>query len=195
MIAQILPAAVYDTADGATTAIATFNVRGIGASGGSMPIPGMGIGNDGEDFAAVESTVAELVGGTPDLYRFGYSYGTNLALNAPLPASGVKRTMLVSPAPTMFKALTIFSGPTFAQGLEAALDRAEGATPAGDARSFWLLYGDNDDFTGVETLRALGGTRKEEITTVEVPGCGHFYAQREDAAAAQEAIVAWISGQ
>lgn len=73
VIANYLPNAVFGTprADGAApdTAIATFNVRGVGQSGGSMPLPGFGIGNDGEDFAAVERAVADLVGGQAELYR------------------------------------------------------------------------------------------------------------------------------
>lgn len=124
----------------------------------------------------------------------GYSYGTNLALNAPLPDRGVKRTILVSPAPTLFKAMTLLSGPTFATGLDAALDRAAASRESGkDARSLWVVFGDKDDFTGAATLRALGGDKKDEIVAVEISGCGHFYARVEDGDAAEKAIAAWIS--
>jgi hypothetical protein len=60
VIAHHLPRAVYDANHPA--AIATFNVRGVGRSGGSQPWPGWGIGSDGDDFAAVERAVLDLVG-------------------------------------------------------------------------------------------------------------------------------------
>ncbi|TXT07120.1 hypothetical protein VHUM_03290 [Vanrija humicola] len=187
VVAEHVPAAVLDSSVGETALVATFNVRGVGASGGSGAWLGFGIGHDADDFAAVEAAVAGLVG-RPKLYRLGYSYGTLLALNAPRPDSGVKRTMLLSPAPTLFKALTLLSGPTFAQGLDAAL---ADTTP----RALWLVYGTADDFTGADTLRGLGGADKERIVRTEIDGCGHFYARAEDAAALKAAVDAWISDE
>ncbi|CAK9786942.1 hypothetical protein CC85DRAFT_302943 [Cutaneotrichosporon oleaginosum] len=181
VIAHHLPRAVYDA--NSCAAVATFNVRGVGLSGGSQPWPGWGIGADADDFAAVERAVLDLVGDVA-VYRLGYSYGTLLALNAP---RGVKRLMLLSPAPTLFKAMTALRGPTFQQGLEAALDAAP------DAHSLWAVYGTADEFTGVATLRQLGGRRTDLIRKVEIEGCGHFYARTEDARALRAAIAEWIA--
>jgi len=61
--------AIFASSAARTTAYATFNVRGVGQSGGSMPWPGCGIGHDGADFAEVEKSVLELVGGDAELYR------------------------------------------------------------------------------------------------------------------------------
>lgn len=96
--------------------------------------------------------------------------------------------MLLSPAPTLFKALTLLSGPTFAQGLEAALGDT---TP----RSLWLVYGTADDFTGADTLRQLGGDEKERIVRTEIDGCGHFYARAQDARQLTTAVDSWISDE
>lgn len=108
----------------------------------------------------------------------GYSYGTIPALNAPInhPISGV---MLVSPAPTLFKALTALGGPTFQQGLDATLAQT----------SVSCVFGTSDDFTGASTLRALGG---DKVRKVEVEGAGHFYNRREDGEQLQAAIKEWV---
>lgn len=87
--------------------------------------------------------------------------------------------LLVSPAPTLFKALTALGGPTFAQGLEGALAAAPVA----------CVFGTSDDFTGAGTLRALGGDR---VRKVEIDGCGHFYTRGEDGEQLQQAIRHWI---
>lgn len=87
--------------------------------------------------------------------------------------------MLVSPAPTLFKALTALGGPTFAQGLEATLA----------ATSVVCIFGTSDDFTGAATLRALGG---DQVRKVEIEGCGHFYSRREDGEQLRQAISEWI---
>jgi pimeloyl-ACP methyl ester carboxylesterase len=116
----------------------------------------------------------------------------------------IKRTLLISPAPTLFKAMSLFSGPTFAAGLENALDRSEAAqvgteTASGQAlsgnsnSSLWLVFGDADDFTGAATLRALGGRRKDLVAMVEIPGCGHFYARDQDGVELRKAVTEWIS--
>jgi hypothetical protein len=89
--------------------------------------------------------------------------------------------------------MCVFAGPTFTAGLSSALDRAIAARAAGDSRSLWHVYGDKDDFTGAATLRVLGGERRNEITSVEVPGCGHFYTRAEDGAALRKAVGEWIS--
>lgn len=67
MISIHLPQAVCG--DNSDAAVATFNVRGVGRSGGSMPWPGCGIGHDANDFAAVEQAMLDLMGGEPDIYR------------------------------------------------------------------------------------------------------------------------------
>lgn len=90
--------------------------------------------------------------------------------------------MLVSPAPTLFKALTALGGPTFAQGLDATLA----------ATSVVCIFGTSDDFTGASTLRSLGGDRVKKI---EVEGGGHFYARREDGEQLRAAITEWINDQ
>ncbi|KAL1405511.1 hypothetical protein Q8F55_009148 [Vanrija albida] len=187
VVAQHVPDAVLEGSAGPTALVATFNVRGVGASGGSGAWLGFGIGPDADDFAAVEGALAALAP-RARVYRLGYSYGTLLALNAPRPPRGVARTMLVSPAPTLFKALTLLSGPTFAQGLAAALGDA---TP----RTLWLTYGTADDFTGADTLRGLGGEDKERIVRTEIEGCGHFYARPQDARALKAAVGAWIDDE
>lgn len=87
--------------------------------------------------------------------------------------------MLVSPAPTLFKALTALGGPTFQQGLDATLAQT----------SVVCVFGTSDDFTGASTLRALGGNR---VRKVEVEGAGHFYNRREDGVQLQAAISEWI---
>ncbi|BEI91306.1 uncharacterized protein CcaverHIS019_0401260 [Cutaneotrichosporon cavernicola] len=182
VIAHHLPRAVYDA--NCPAAIATFNVRGVGLSEGSQPWPGWGIGSDGEDFGAVERAVLGLLGDVA-VYRLGYSYGTNLVLSAPPP--NLRRTMLVSPAPTLFKAMTVMCGPTFQQSLDAALNAAP------DGETIWAVYGTSDEFTGVSTLRALGGRRADLIHKVEIEGCGHFYARGEDGRSLRSAIEEWIA--
>lgn len=87
------------------------------------------------------------------------------------------------------------AGPTFASGLNAALDRAAEARARGDSRTLWVVYGTSDDFTGVSTLSALGGERHEDIVFVEIEGCGHFYVRDEDGVALRRAIAEWISGK
>lgn len=106
--------------------------------------------------------------------------------------------MLVAPAPTMFKALSVVRGPSFQQGLEAALDRAAAARGAGDGRDkrqLWEVFGTADEFTGVAGLRALGGARSDLVHKVEIEGCGHFFARPEDGRALREAIADWIGGK
>lgn len=101
---------------------------------------------------------------------------------APLPTclSGI---ILVSPAPTLFKALTVIRGPTFLNGLETTL----AAT-----RKVVCVFGTNDDFTGAKTFQELGGDR---VRKVEVEGAGHFYDRKEDALALQTAIKEWIGAE
>lgn len=103
--------------------------------------------------------------------------------------------MLVSPAPTLFKAMTALRGPTFQQGLDAALDRAQAAQAEGDERQLWEVFGTSDDFTGADTLRRLGGARADLVHKVEIKGCGHFFMRPEDGIALRGAIADWISGK
>jgi hypothetical protein len=95
--------------------------------------------------------------------------------------------MLVSPAPTLFKAMTALRGPTFQQGLDAALDAAP------DGETLWAVFGTADEFTGAATFRSLGGSRTDLIHKVEIEGCGHFYARGEDGRALRAAIAEWIA--
>lgn len=69
VISQFLPTAIFGpaaappkAADAPNIAIATYNQRGIGKSGGSMPIPSFGLGNDPADFGTIEATILDLVG-------------------------------------------------------------------------------------------------------------------------------------
>lgn len=104
--------------------------------------------------------------------------------------------MLVAPAPTMFKALSVMRGPSFQQGLDAALTRAEvaknGEGEERDNQQLWEVYGTADEFTSASTLRALGGKRTELVHKVEIEGCGHFFVRAEDGRALREAITEWI---
>lgn len=58
-----------DSAAAPHALVATFNVRGVGKSGGSAPWLGFGIGKDADDFAAVERAAVALTGRSPKLYR------------------------------------------------------------------------------------------------------------------------------
>lgn len=109
----------------------------------------------------------------------GYSYGNIPALIAPLPPT-LAGILLVSPAPVLFKALTVLRGPTFAEGLQASVGATDNVV---------LVFGTKDDFTNVSTLHALGGDR---VKKVEVEGAQHFYDRKEDGLALQAAIREWI---
>lgn len=124
----------------------------------------------------------------------------------------------MSPAPTLFKGLTLFGGPTFEQGLSGVVERAAGAVeppvagaadgatetvpaaastdaataalPPTAKKALWIVYGSKDDFTGVATLRALAA---DTATHVEIEGCGHFYARQEDGVHLAKAIADWMA--
>lgn len=111
----------------------------------------------------------------------GYSHGTIAALTAPPPSRPLRGTLLISPAPTLFRLMTLFRGPTFAQGLEDAMAR--------DGK-LHLVYGTADEFTGESTFAALGG---ERVHKVAIQGCTHFYVRPEDGMQLKEAVEDWVS--
>ncbi|KAK4688645.1 hypothetical protein P7C73_g1445, partial [Tremellales sp. Uapishka_1] len=173
IVDHLLPLALQDP----LTAVMSYNVRGVGRSQGSKPWVGLGL--DVEDFGAVERGALELIGEEVEIWRFGYSYGSILALNAPA-SQPLRSILILSPPLSMYNLFTLFASQTFASGLQRAA--AEGV-------KLIMVYGTRDDFTGVESYRAL---QKEGLGIKEIEGAGHFFRSCEEGEALRRAISAWL---
>lgn len=135
-----------------------------------------------------------------DLLLCGYSFGSLLASSCPPPPSTTQhsfrtRYLLLSyPLSVMF-ALTSFHSSRFTRALE---DRIQ------EGNEICIVYGDQDQFSGVAKLRKWGrglvelarveGERggEKQMAVVEIEGADHFWARGNDKRRAIEEIRNWV---
>lgn len=117
----------------------------------------------------------------------GYSWGSIPAINAPIspgPKYAITKTILISPAITLFGLATYFSSRTLRSGITETL--AEGLSDR-----LWIVYGTSDQFTGVTAFEALG-KEMEGLILREISGADHFYHSREHCRMLQDVLEEWV---
>ncbi|WVQ98682.1 hypothetical protein IAU59_005813 [Kwoniella sp. CBS 9459] len=174
----------------AKTAVISYNVRGVGLSGGSQPWTG--VGHDPEDFAHVETLGTALMGDSvKEVFRYGYSWGSLLATLAPIPTDSstpLKKALLVSPPITIFKGLTFFSSNKF----HSALTSLSKSLP--NERPVWVVYGNKDNFTGVGAYGHFKKEMEEQqgvVRCFEVEDADHLW-RRDEGEKLREIIRDWL---
>ncbi|OCF45474.1 hypothetical protein I317_00721 [Kwoniella heveanensis CBS 569] len=185
--------------EGAKTAVISYNVRGVGLSGGSQPW--IGVGNDPEDFAHIERLGTALMGDSVrEVFRYGYSWGSLLATLAPVPTDSsttpLKKTLLVSPPITIFKGLTFFSSNKFHSAL-TNLSRALSSVSIpneGQRPVVWVVYGNKDNFTGPGAYAHFKSEMEEKegvVRCFEVEDADHLW-RRDEGEKLREIIRDWL---
>jgi hypothetical protein len=113
----------------------------------------------------------------------GYSWGTLTAISKS--TKEIRSTLLISPAITAFSALSYIPFthlPSFLANLNNAMK---------EGRKVWILYGTEDEFTGVKGFRSLvkdtGG-----VVGREVEGAGHFFRENSDGQSLVQLIREWV---
>lgn len=176
----------------AFTAVARFNLRGVGGSDGRR---GLGLGPGPADALAVAAAVVDRVvrargggGAPPRVYLAGYSWGACVAAAAAAaPGSGVAGVACVSPPLGWAASAALGAGAAFA---------ALGGAPSIPAR---VVIGDCDQFAGEGRVRAaVSGANRARARAAEraaaargppahppplelvdlaiIPGADHFWA-------------------
>lgn len=195
--------------DESRLAVITYNVRGVGHSQGRSPL--ITVGNDPDDFAAVENAALQLLGGSSSIRQVhrmvslfvlagrthvltksqGYSWGCLSAVLAPLPQEHqITSYLLVSPALSAFKALAYLTR-SFHAGLASLMP----SEPQQERQHVWMVYGTADQFTGIGAFRscvnefAFRGIRGWEVEVAD-----HFFRSEAEGQALENAISAWVCG-
>ncbi|WRT67091.1 uncharacterized protein IL334_004057 [Kwoniella shivajii] len=168
------------------TAVITYNVRGVGLSGGSQPW--LGTGNDPNDLAEIEKIGVGLLGDSvKELFRFGYSWGSLLTILAPFPPTSsipLKKTLLVSPPLTVFKGLTLLSSKRFPAALKDHHDAL--------GKPVWIVYGTKDEFTGHSTYTHFAQeVGNEVVNSIQVEDADHLW-RRDEGEKLREIIRDWL---
>ncbi|WWD01446.1 hypothetical protein V866_008390 [Kwoniella sp. B9012] len=169
------------------TAVITYNVRGVGLSGGSQPW--LGTGQDPDDLAEIEKIGVGLLGDSvKEVFRFGYSWGCLLTILAPFPtphALPLTKTLLVSPALTAFKGITLLSSKKFPAALKEHQRHLNN-------RPIWMVWGNKDEFTGSSTYTHFADEMgKEVIKGIEVEDAEHLW-RRDEGEKLREIIRNWL---
>nr|XP_019013483.1 uncharacterized protein I206_01550 [Kwoniella pini CBS 10737]OCF52264.1 hypothetical protein I206_01550 [Kwoniella pini CBS 10737] len=168
------------------TAVISYNVRGVGLSGGSQPW--LGTGSDPEDLAEIEKIGVGLLGDSvKEVFRFGYSWGSLLTILAPFPTAHhipLKKTLLVSPPITVFKGITLLSSKKFPVALKDHHTHLN--------KPVWLVYGTKDEFTGSSTyLNFAEEQGKEVVKSIQVDDADHLW-RRDEGQKLREVIRDWL---
>ncbi|WWC90104.1 uncharacterized protein L201_005037 [Kwoniella dendrophila CBS 6074] len=174
------------------TAVITYNVRGVGLSGGSQPW--LGIGNDPEDLAEIEKIGVGLLGDSvKEVFRFGYSWGSLLTILAPFPNNHLiplTKTLLVSPPLTVFKGISLLSSKKFPVALKDHKQHLPNDKPV------WLVYGDKDEFTGSSSYinfaqEINNGKEANIVKSIEIDDADHLW-RRDEGQKLREIIRDWL---
>ncbi|WVW83172.1 hypothetical protein I302_105190 [Kwoniella bestiolae CBS 10118] len=170
-----------------STAVITYNVRGVGLSGGSQPW--LGTGHDPDDLADIEKIGVGLLGDSVrEVFRFGYSWGSLLTILAPFPSPAsipLTKTLLVSPALTAFKGITLLSSKKFPVALREH-QKALGNRP------IWMVWGNKDEFTGPSTYTHFANEMGSEVVRgIEVEDAEHLW-RRDEGQKLREIIRDWL---
>lgn len=127
----------------------------------------------------------------PHVLLAGYSFGA-LAASICAPPAGVRTSYLLLSYPlSVLWALTGFRASPFVRGLEEGVKRGR---TTGER---WLVvWGDEDQFTGVERLREWGGRLREMggggVEVLEVEGADHFWGARGRKRGMMEGVMRWL---
>ncbi|WWC61168.1 uncharacterized protein I303_103748 [Kwoniella dejecticola CBS 10117] len=169
-----------------STAVISYNVRGVGLSGGSQPW--LGTGSDPNDLAEIEKIGVGLLGDSvKEAFRFGYSWGSLLTILAPFPTAShipLKKTLLVSPPITVFKGITLLSSKKFPAALKDHHIHL--------SKPVWVVYGTKDEFTGASTYTHFADEQgKEVVKSIQVDDADHLW-RRDEGQKLREVIRDWL---
>lgn len=115
----------------------------------------------------------------------GYSFGSIPAINAPHPPiHKITKTILVSPALTLFALATFFSSRTLRAGISATVSTT-------DNNRLWIVYGSKDQFTGSSAYATLV-KENQGLVVKEVIGADHFYRSAEHGGMLEGVMKEWI---
>lgn len=137
----------------------------------------------------------------PPLTRLqGYSWGSLAAVHASPSDQGLTSTLIIAPALTPFRLLSLLHRP-FTTALAALLptEQPESAGPGTESalqrsacERVWMIYGTEDQFSGVGAFRAVvSDLQGRGLRGWEIEGGDHFF-RGESGEELQRGIRAWL---
>ncbi|GAA6030090.1 hypothetical protein JCM8097_009250 [Rhodosporidiobolus ruineniae] len=186
-------------------AVLTYDARGAGESEGSASWTGAAEADDYRELvdqvvlplfsrpsSTSDSSSIEPSSKPLELLLCGYSFGSLAASACPPSSDPLIRTsyLLLSYPLSVLWALCFFRSSPFTSALDTLVRRGENRVLA--------IYGDKDQFSGVEKLRAWSARLEKEagdggrFKVLEIEGADHFWREKEKKRAMLASVEAWL---
>ncbi|KAF7327831.1 Peptidase-S15 domain-containing protein [Mycena kentingensis (nom. inval.)] len=144
-----------------------YNSRGVGKSSGWATFSGM---SEAADLGALIAWARNQIGDVTSVVVVGYSYGSLIASLQPIVPGVATSHILISYPLGVRGWLTMFRG-RYEEAMRALVREPESRV--------LVIYGDVDEFSGVERYRKWKETISGNISWVEVKGGTHFWRGRD----------------